>query len=85
MNAYRGSGGTAPRILDLGTRRRLVVSFTPQSLYPRGKSLRYPLDMRLGGPHILDAVEKREIRSPCRESNNDYPIVQPVSSRWLNQ
>jgi hypothetical protein len=27
-----------------------VVSFTPLKLYPRGKSSRYPLDRRLGGP-----------------------------------
>jgi hypothetical protein len=27
-----------------------VVSFTPRSLYFRGKSPRYPLNRRLGGP-----------------------------------
>jgi hypothetical protein len=27
-----------------------VVSFTPRPLYPLGKSLRYVLDRRLGGP-----------------------------------
>jgi len=32
------SGGTAPRILDLGTRWRWVVGFTPQPLYSQGKS-----------------------------------------------
>jgi hypothetical protein len=35
--------------LDLGTRWRRVVSFTPLPLYPRKKSPRYPLDRRLGG------------------------------------
>jgi hypothetical protein len=45
-----GSGGIAPRILDLGTRQRWVVSFTSWSLYPQGKSPSYPLDRRLGGP-----------------------------------
>jgi hypothetical protein len=30
MKAYWGSGGTAPRILDLGIRWRRVVSFTPR-------------------------------------------------------
>jgi hypothetical protein len=34
-------------ILNLGTRWRRVVSFTPQPHYSRG----YPLDMRLGGHH----------------------------------
>jgi hypothetical protein len=37
-------------ILDLGTRWRWVVSFTRRPLYPRGKSPRYSLDRRLGGP-----------------------------------
>jgi len=37
-------------ILDLGTRWRWVVSFTPQPLYPQGNSPWYPLGRRLGGP-----------------------------------
>jgi len=34
MNAYRGSGGVAPRILNLGSRWKRMVNFTrrPQSL-----------------------------------------------------
>jgi len=43
-----GSGGIAPHILDLSTRWRRVVSFTPQQLYPQGKSPRYSLDRRWG-------------------------------------
>jgi hypothetical protein len=39
-----------PHFLDLGTSWRWMVSFTPLPLYPRGKSPRYPLDRRLGGP-----------------------------------
>jgi hypothetical protein len=34
MKTYWGSGGIAPRILDFGTRWRLVVSFAPRPLYP---------------------------------------------------
>jgi hypothetical protein len=48
-------------ILDLGTRWRCVVSFTPRSLYPRLKRPHYKLDMRLGLPQIqseLCGVEK---------------------------
>jgi hypothetical protein len=37
---------------DLGTRWKWEVSFTPRSLYPQGKNPWYPLDRRLGGPHI---------------------------------
>jgi hypothetical protein len=43
------SGCIDPHFLDLGTNWRGVVSFTPRPLYPRGKSLLYPLDRRLGG------------------------------------
>jgi hypothetical protein len=50
MKAYWGSGGIAPRILDLGTRLRRLVSFRSRPLYPYGKSPSYPLDRRLGGP-----------------------------------
>jgi hypothetical protein len=45
-----GSGGIAPRILDLGNRRMWVVSFTRQPPYPQGKSPWYQLDRRLDGP-----------------------------------
>jgi hypothetical protein len=48
MKSYWGRGYTAPRILDLGTRWRWVVSFTPRPLHPKGKSPWYPLDRRLG-------------------------------------
>jgi hypothetical protein len=37
-------------ILDLSTRWRLVVSFTPLPLYFRRKSPHYPIERRLGGP-----------------------------------
>jgi hypothetical protein len=46
MKTYRGSGGIAPRILDLGTRWRWVVSFTPQPLYP---GERFPGTHWIGG------------------------------------
>jgi len=51
MKTYCECGGITPRILNLGTRWRWVVSFTPQPLYPWGKSPWYPLDRRLGGPY----------------------------------
>jgi hypothetical protein len=49
MKAYRGSRGTAPLILNLGTRWRWVVNFTPRPLYPR-KEHWYPLHKRLSRP-----------------------------------
>jgi hypothetical protein len=36
-------------ILDIVTRWRWVVTFTPRPHYPRGESLRYPLSTRLSG------------------------------------
>jgi hypothetical protein len=50
MKAYWGSVCIAPRIIELDTRWRWVVSSTPRPLYPQGKSPWYPLDRRLGGP-----------------------------------
>jgi hypothetical protein len=46
MKAY---GGAASFFLNLSTRRRWVLSFMPQPL-PRGHSLWFPLNRRLGGP-----------------------------------
>jgi hypothetical protein len=42
MKAYWGSGRIAPRI-DLGTRWRWVVSFTPRPLYSQGKEPLVPI------------------------------------------
>jgi hypothetical protein len=80
MKMCWGRGCIAPRILDLGTRRSMV-SFTPQPLYTRGKSSRYPLDRRLGGPQSQSGrggEEKNFQSSPGIETQP--PIVQPVAS-----
>jgi hypothetical protein len=62
-----------------------VVSFTPQPLYPQGKSLWYPLDRRLMGPRvILEAVVKRKIPNSHQESNPRIPNVQPITQRYAN-
>jgi hypothetical protein len=39
----RWSGVIAPRIINLGTRRKWVINFTARPLYPRGKSPWYPI------------------------------------------
>jgi hypothetical protein len=64
-----GSGGITPRILSLGTRWMLVVSFAPRTLYGRGKEPR-------GGPHS---------RSPCREPKPGHPTCSsiPTKSRMI--
>jgi hypothetical protein len=49
---------------------------------PPGKN---PLDRRLLGPRaVLDAVVKRKIPSPRRESNPRSPIVQSVAQRYTD-
>jgi hypothetical protein len=76
----RGGGCIDPHFLSLGPTWRWEVSFTPRLLYPRGKSLRYPLDRRLGGLHsqsgrrgeekILDHTRIRTL-IPRSSSNSD--------------
>jgi hypothetical protein len=56
-------------ILDLGTSCRWALSFTPLSLYSRGKSPLLPLDRRLGGP---------QSRS---ERYGEVKILDPIGSR----
>jgi hypothetical protein len=79
MKAYWGSGRIGPHILNLGTRWRWMVSFTPWPLYHRERA---PGTHWIGGwvwPRaVLDAVVKRKIPSPRREPNPRAPIVQPV-------
>jgi hypothetical protein len=85
MKTYWGSGGIAPRILDLGTRWRQMVSFTPRPLYPQGKSPSYPLDRRLGGPQGRSGrggEEKNSQPPPGIEPQNpDHPIRSPMLYR----
>jgi hypothetical protein len=73
-----------PSFLDLGTRWRWVVSFTPQPLYPKERT---PGTQWIGGwvgPRaVLDAV-KRKIPSPRRQSNPRTPIIQPVAQRYTD-
>jgi hypothetical protein len=73
MKAYWESGGIAPHILDLGTRRRWVVSFTSRPLYPHGKSARYPLDRSLGRP------QSRSGRGAEEENSQFPPGIEPYN------
>jgi hypothetical protein len=72
IKAYWGNGGISPRILDLGTRWRWVVSFTQRPLYTQGKSPWYPLDRRMGGPQSRSGrrgVEKNSQPLPVKNGN----------------
>jgi hypothetical protein len=66
MNTY-GSGSIAPRILNLGTRWRWVVSFMHRPLYPRGR-------MMVALSNVLDAVANRTFPRTCRESKSGCPM-----------
>jgi hypothetical protein len=70
MKTYGGSRCITPHILDLITRWRWVVSFTPRPLYPQGKSSgTHWIGDWVGPRAVLDTVVKRKISSPRRESN----------------
>jgi hypothetical protein len=75
------SGCIDPHFLDLGTIWRWVVSFTPQPLYCREKSSRYPLDRRLDGPESLWTTWRTERSWLYRDSNSDHSVFQPIASR----
>jgi hypothetical protein len=73
-------------VLDLDTRWRWVVSFTPLSLYPRGRSPWYPLHR--GGwvvPRVgLDAVEAKKsctARNRTRAVQPDWAIPTPCERK----
>jgi hypothetical protein len=66
-----GSGDIAPHILDLGTKWRWVVSFTPPPLYPQGKGPgTHWIGGWVGSRAVLNAVVKRKIPSQYRGSND---------------
>jgi hypothetical protein len=84
MEAYLGVEVLAPRILNLGTRWKWVVSFTPWPLYLQWKRPWYPLDRRLGGSQIRSGrggEEKNSQPLPVLEP----PIIQPVAQRYTTE
>jgi hypothetical protein len=74
-----GSGGIAPRIPDLGTRLRSVVRFT---LRPRNVPDTHWIGGWVGSRAGLDAVVKRKILSPCRDSNTQSSVRSPALHHW---
>jgi hypothetical protein len=79
-----GSGGIAPRIIDLGTIWKCVVRFTPRPLYPLGKSPRYPLDRRLGGRQSWSGRGGEEKNSQSL-LGLELPIIQPVPEPYTTE
>jgi hypothetical protein len=68
--------------LDLGIRRRRVVSFTTLPLYPQGKCPWYPLDMRLVGPQNPSECcgKEKNLALPGIElgPSRPWPVVLPI-------
>jgi hypothetical protein len=79
-----GSGCIDPYFLDLGTSWRQVVSFTPRSLYPRGKT---PGTHSIGScvdPRISLTIWRIENSGSYWDSNSDPSVVQPLASRYTD-
>jgi hypothetical protein len=78
LKAYTGSGVIAPLVLNLSTRRMLVINCTPQPLYA-GRRTPVPIwtGGRVGPTAGLHVWEKRKISCPCQESNCTLPSPQP--------
>jgi hypothetical protein len=86
-----GNGCMDPRILDLGTSFRSVVSLTPRPLYLRVESPRYPLDRRLGGPQSRSGHFRKEkifdptgTRPPTPRPSSPYPVAIPTTLSRLH-
>ena len=60
MNAYRGSKGKAPLILNLSTRWKWVVRFTPGRFTP-GKEPRCPMNTKLGGSQSRSGRFRKQV------------------------
>jgi hypothetical protein len=76
-----GSGGIAPRILDLGTRWRWVVSLAPRRFTSQVKSPWCPIGRRLGRPQSrfgYGGEEKNSQPLPGLEPS----IIQPVAQLY---
>jgi hypothetical protein len=72
MNAYRGTRGIAPFILNIDTKWRLVVKFTPRSLYSRERN-----SVTTEYEASVEVLQKRKMCCPLPEF--EPRIVQPVA------
>jgi hypothetical protein len=85
MKAYWGVEVKLHSFFDLGTRWGEWSASRPGRFTPRERA---PGTHWIGGwvgpTAVLDAVVKRKIPSPLRESNPRTPIVQPVAQRYTD-
>jgi hypothetical protein len=79
IRMYGGSGCIDPSFLELGSRWRWVISYTPGQLNtPGGKSPLYLFHRSLRGPQSPGWTTWSR---PYRDSNFEPSVVQPVASR----
>lgn len=84
IKAYRGIGGTAPIIRNLGTRGREVVKFKLPPLYPRAKNSEHPLEFESwSAPEPVWAFWGRKISYPCWNSNLVPSSSQPIPYEYV--
>jgi hypothetical protein len=86
MEALGGRGSIAPTLLDLGTRWGWVDSVTPRPRFTPGE--------KTSGTHSTggwvslragqDTEDRGNILCPCRGSNLDHPVVQPVARHYTD-
>jgi hypothetical protein len=69
-------------ILDLRIRRRWIMCFMPQSLYPQGKSHWYPLYRRLSGPWSW--CGRCGVEKSFASTGNRTPTIQLVACCYTN-
>jgi hypothetical protein len=72
MKMYWGRGIT-PCILDLSTRWRLVVSFTPQQLYPRERAPSTHWIVALWSPEMVWTWIREKFPAPAKTQTPDHP------------
>jgi hypothetical protein len=73
-----GSGGIAPHIPNLGTRLRWLISFTPRSLHPPGKTGTHLIVTLMGPRAGMNPVAKKN-PCACRELNPVRPARSSVT------
>jgi hypothetical protein len=76
---HMGEWRYSSTILDLSSRWRWMVNFTSLPIYPRGKSLWYPLNRWLGGPQNRLTLRRRE--KSCTAENRTRAF-QPLARRY---
>ena len=91
----RGRRDTISLLLNLGTRQKCVVNFTPWPLFPWDKKTQYPLNAGLGGSQSYSGhfVEKKylqalprfshELSSPQHSHCTNYTTLAPQESKMI--